>query len=148
MIHVDMDGNGLLVALIGNHNGAVDSCVIKAEVSTATSTTKKGLSLQLYKTGTWSDIAFICTSLPTSYTNRGGLKKVTGAQLNNVVRYTSIENFISATGSHWTTEQNEDGTWTSTNVLTPITEPQDIGSAWTIDATGIKLNGNYVYSVA
>ncbi|MBR7110858.1 MAG: Ig-like domain-containing protein [Clostridia bacterium] len=138
------------VAIIGSHYGAVKNTIISSIVTKGSTT--YGMALQLYATstprGTWTNVALACPKTTASYTNRGGSKKITGADLNNVVRYTSLDNVIAGVGKLYSTTKDDSGAWTQTELNTAITEAQSLGSAWTIDATGIKLNGNYVYTVA
>ena len=147
------------VAIIGSHYGAVKNTIISSIVTKSSST--YGMALQLYATstprGTWTNVALACPKTTASYTNRGGSKKITGADLNNVVRYTSLDNVIAGVGNLYSTTKDDSGAWTQTELNTAITEAQNLGSAWTIvtakDATtenpaGIKLNGEYVYTVA
>ncbi len=135
------------VAFIGSQFGKVENCILEGVQTKGTVTA--GISLQLYeKTGSWNNVALVGPTLVRSYSNRGAGTYITGALLNNVAYYTSMTNFVAGIGQDWTTEKDGD-TWTTTNVLTDLTEPQDLGSAWVVDNTeyseNVKLNDKTIW---
>lgn len=141
------DGNANWQAaggLIKANEGTINSCVIWAKgLNGSTSTTDAGAKLVFRGTtaGRFTNIAYI--SADKKIANRNGANEnsyLLNEQMDNFVYYASLANLVNATGSEVT---NPDG---AKYVFVDYTEAQNIGSAWTIDQSGIKLYDKYVYN--
>lgn len=148
-IMYDYEGNNInTIGLFGRNDGTIRNSVLAIESKIVGHDAWKGMKMvhngSDSTSGRFTNIALVQTAKrigSRNNANTGG--QLTVDQLNNVVYYSSLANLVAGTGE----------LVIRTGVSSPvfeyeaITTAQNIGSAWTIDATGIKLNGNYVYQV-
>lgn len=128
-------------SIVGKNTGVVRNSVLYVTGDRRTESVREyGVPLQLQGAGKWENVAQVGPTDTNPY--RTGLynSKLSATQLNNVATYTSLANLVAGTGK---TFEVVEGAYARNE----FTTAQDLGAAWTIDATGIKLNGNYVYEV-
>ena len=148
-IMYNYDGNNInTIGLFGRNDGTIRNSVLAIESRRSNQSTWQGMKMvhngSDSASGRFINIALVQAVKrigSRNNANTGG--QLTVDQLNNVVYYSSLANLIAGTGELVT----RTGVSSPIFEYTDITSAQNIGTAWTIDATGIKLNGNYVYQV-
>ena len=147
-IMYNWDGNSLnTIGLFGRNDGTIRNSILAIDSRRSNQTTWQGMKMvhngSASTSGMFENIALVQTVKRIGTRNNANSNGyIQGKQLSNVVYYSSLANLLSATGE---LVENTDNN--GTFEYTAITTAQSLGSAWTIDATGIKLNGNYVYEV-
>ena len=143
------DGNSVnTIGLFGRNDGTIKNSVLVIDSRRTNQTAWQGMKMvhngSNSTSGMFENIALVQTAKRIGTRNNANTNGyIQGKQLSNVVYYSSLENLLSSTGE---LVENTDNN--GTFEYTAITTAQSLGSAWTIDSTGIKLNGNYVYTVA
>ena len=137
------------VGIFGTNSGKIKNCIVKGNVyvaATNTGTANNGAKIihngASANSGTFEGVALIQSKKNIGTTNNANASYIKNAMLVDLVYYSSLDALISATGERVSNDGND-----VTFEYEALTTAQNLGSAWTIDSTGIKLNGIYVYTV-